>query len=81
MADKHRLYSELYSAFKAAYPNKNAQLLQKEINLFWNNVKAKEDIVEVVGKKLIELTNVKRQQSAKLLTFWAKVCCSLYYLL
>jgi len=74
MADKGKLYSQLYKGCKSAYPAKNAQALQAEVNVFWNSVKTKDDIVDVVNKKLCELGNAKRQSAASLLTFWSKVC-------
>ena len=74
MADKGKLYSELYSAFKSAYPNKSAQYLQSETNTFWRSVKTRDDVVDSVQKKLYELGNVKRKNAANLLTFWSKVC-------
>ena len=64
----------MYKDFKLVYPNKNAQALQAEVNLFWNSVKTKDNVVDVVNKKLCELGNAKRQSAASLLTFWSKVC-------
>jgi hypothetical protein len=73
MADKRQLYLDLYSAFKLAYPNKSAQSLQSDTNTFWLSVKAKDDVFDLVQKKLCELGNVKRKNAANLLSFWSKV--------
>ena len=38
MADKRKLYFDLYSAYSSAYPNKNAQIKAlPEIKLSFNN--------------------------------------------
>ena len=70
MADRRKLYFDLHSAFKLVYPDKSAQSLQSETN----KVKAKDNVVDLVQKKLVELGNVKRKTSANLLTYWSQVC-------
>ena len=73
-ADNGNLYAELYKAFKSANINsKSAQLVQYETNTFWSSVKSKENCVELVRQKILELSRVKRKTDASLLTFWAKV--------
>lgn len=75
--DKRKLYFNLYDAFKCSYPTKSAQSVQSEVNTFWNTIKMRDDLNDVVQKKLCELGNIKRKNAANLLTFWSKV--SLHY--
>lgn len=74
MADKGRLYTDLYNAFKSAYPDKNARQLQLETNACWNEMKTKSDVTDLVKRKISELANVRLKHSGNLLTFWSKVC-------
>jgi hypothetical protein len=73
MSDKRKLYGDLYNAYKLAYPNKTAQSVQSDTNTFWNSVKAKDDVYDLVQKKLCDLGNVKRKNAGNLLSFWSQV--------
>jgi len=73
VADKRKLYFDLYSAYKSACPNKTGTVLQSEANKFWQSVKTKDDVADAVQEKLAELGNVKRQHTARLLSLWSQV--------
>ena len=72
MANKRKLYFDLFDGFKSAYPDNNAQWVQSETNAFWSTVKCKDDVTELVEQKLCELNRKKQRVTANLLTFWSK---------
>jgi hypothetical protein len=78
-SDKGKLYGELYKCFKIAYPNKNGVVIQAETNKYWAMVKDATNATDLVKKKIIELTNIRRTSEASLLSFWAKVRPVYYY--
>ncbi|ESO10513.1 hypothetical protein HELRODRAFT_183542 [Helobdella robusta] len=81
---KHEREKELYNggsaasasttaaAFKLAHPYKSAQSLQSDTNAFCCSVKGKDDVTDLVQKKLCELGNVEQKNAANLLSFWSK---------
>lgn len=73
-SEKGKLYDELYKAFcNANTSNRSAKFVQQETNTFWNDTKTKENYVDLVKQKILELSRVKRKTDASLLTFWSKV--------
>jgi hypothetical protein len=76
--DKGKLYGELYKCFKLAYLNKKGTVIQSETNKYWATVKDVPNTDELVKRKTIELTNVRRKAEASILTFWSKVCLTTF---
>ena len=48
-------YISIYIVNIAKHIQIKTQILQSEINLFWHSVKTKDDVIELVKKKLCEL--------------------------
>jgi len=63
----------LYNGFKSAYTDKSAQSLQSETNAFWNTVKSKAVVAQLVQQKLCDLSRKKQKTKANLFTFWSSL--------
>jgi len=72
MADKNKLYQEVFHVFKSAYWEKSAQVVQQEAIAYWLSVRKRDDVSEAVKQKLSELANVRRKATANLYMFWSK---------
>ena len=73
MEDKGKLYGDLYTSFKQAYPNKKPQSVQNETNIFWHSVKDKDNVSDLIKQKVLQLSQIKRSTQGGLMSFWAKV--------
>lgn len=62
--DKGKLYTKLYAAFTAANPQLSKQKVQNSCNIFWNDIKDKNEFLDLYNCKIIELQrNTKTQKS------------------
>ena len=73
MSDRRKLYGELYDAFKKAYPQKKANLLQVDVNSYWTTIKNEKELGTLDNNKMKELDTIHKKSTAGLLNFWVKV--------
>lgn len=71
--DRSKMFTELFTAMKAAYPLRKPAECQRLAVTFWNENKNKEDFEDLLKSKLLDLQNIKKRSSMSLLNFWTQV--------
>ena len=77
--DKSKCFQDLFHAYRNAYEEKSAQVVQLEVNKIWIDIKTKDNFADVLKAKLQDLYAVARRKKTSLLSFWSKVSPTLYY--
>lgn len=63
-------YQSLYSAARKAYPTKKKDILQKEINIWWNDIKENKRNLD---DELKRLNNIVMKNQSGLLKLWTSI--------
>lgn len=62
--DRGKLYNKLYNTFLAAYPQASKQKVQNSCNIFWNEIKEKNNFQYLYDTKIIDLQKSTKGQKS-----------------